>query len=40
VRERATRKLQYQTPSAAASASRTALLAADWDVPVDASIVA
>jgi hypothetical protein len=40
VRERATKKVQYQTPSAAANDSRRALLAADWDAPVVASMVA
>ena len=38
-RGRATRKAQYQTPSAVANESRTALLAADWAAPVVASIV-
>jgi hypothetical protein len=40
VRERATKKAQYQAPKAAASDSRTALLAGDWDAPVVASTVA
>jgi hypothetical protein len=40
VRGRATSQIQYQAPSAAASETRTALLAADWDAPVVASIVA
>jgi hypothetical protein len=40
MRGRATSQDQYQAPSAAANDSRTALLAADWDAPVVASIVA
>jgi hypothetical protein len=32
-------KAQYQTPSAAANKSRTALLAADWVASVVAAIV-
>jgi hypothetical protein len=40
VRDRATSQVQYHTPSAAAKDSRTALLAADWDAPVVASMVA
>jgi hypothetical protein len=40
VRDRTTKKVQYQAPSAAANNSPTAWLAVDWDVPVVASMVA